>query len=165
MEAEGKSDAEARDRLMMSEAACLFERGICCYILPEVYHSQNKFKASIPQLQEYLGVDDSKEAELPRELKRLDPQRVLSEARKKWKHLQNFVYIPKAMQAIGFLKRDRIPVAHPSPIFLREVEAKIEQMETSYDEYSFPIIKEFIISMRKVLEENLELKHKDMILQ
>ena len=120
---------------------------------------QNKFKASIPQLQEYLQVDDSEEAELQRELKALsDPQKVLSEARKKWKHLQKFVYyIPKAMQAIGFLKRNRILVAHPSPIFLNKVEEKIEQMETSYGEYNFPMIKQFIISMRKVLKEILNL--------
>ena len=48
--------------LLTSQAACLFEWGICSYVLPKVYE-KGKF-ASIPQLQEYLS-DDSKK--LPKE--------------------------------------------------------------------------------------------------
>ena len=66
------------------------------------YTSRRIYKISLKHLslscRRYLQVDDSEEAELQRELKALsDPQKVLSEARKKWKHLQNFVYIPKAI--------------------------------------------------------------------
>ena len=75
---------EGYDKLMVSQAACLFEQAICSHVLPAVY-AKNKF-VSIRQLLNYLNDDSEK---LPEALKLSEDESklVLEEARQKWKDL------------------------------------------------------------------------------
>ena len=61
---------------------------------------------------------------------------------------------PDIIKAIGWLKHDRIALAHPIPVVLQEAEEKIVLMKHIYPGCQFGIIKEFIgSSMRAMLEK------------
>ena len=173
------------DRLMISQVACLFEQAICSYVLPEVYNEKNKF-ASIPELLNYLNDSRTK---LPRVLvSEDDSERVLQQARQKWKHLCHNVFefkdahewesktgqsacghslqnnaTPTVIKAIGWLKRNRVPVAHPEPVVLKDAEKVVVEMGKYYYKSKFPIIKDFITSIETMLQKERKLMHQSLI--
>lgn len=166
------------DKLMISQAACLFEQAICSHVLPDVC-AKYKF-VSIRQLLNYLN-DDSKKLPEDLNLSEDDSKRILEEARQKWIDLCRNVLefpsdwesktgqgwdiddgshnIPDVIRAIGWLKQDRIPIAHPSPVVLRKAEEKIVAMKDSYPSNQFGIIKKFISTSMRAMLERSELEH------
>jgi hypothetical protein len=176
---------EEHDKLMMGQAASLFEQAICSYVLPDVY-AKNKF-LSICQLLNYLNDDRTKFPEYL-DLSEADAEFVLEEGRRKWIYLCRNVFkfpgdwetktgqgwdiivddrnTPDVIRAIYWLKKARVPIAHPLPVYLQKAEEKIALMKDSYPHYLFGIIKKFISSsMRDMIERSeRRLKHADIIM-
>lgn len=71
---------------------------------------------------------------------------------------------PDIIKAIGWLKHDKIALAHPIPVVLQEAEEKIVSMKHIYPGCQFGIINEFIGSSMKAMLEKGGLQHMNLIL-
>ena len=114
------------------------------------------------------------------EAKKVEEAKILQGAKERWVTLCNALGFPEAewrdkigkgwnsqndipdiMKAIAWLKDLRIPIAHPAPIHLTEVEKVIKKMnheQLQVERDKFVIIKTFITSMRDNLT-NGQLRH------
>ena len=169
-----------KDISMTGQAAFLFEHTICSHVLPEVYPPDSDKTASIPDLLDYLNG-----------AKTLDllSTKVLDEARQRLKRFckdLNFSEewttkkgserwwnkAPGTINAIRWLKKARVCIAHPQPVNLSKTEEKFlpPMPELShadypkYNEYQFENMKECITSMRTAIKTSKMRPHKDLIL-
>ena len=158
------------DMLYVSQAACLFEQAICTYVMPDVF-SNDKF-ATIKQLLNYLNGG----FELPLEQGKVDEQEILCTAKKRWSEMCEILQLPNewkkkagswkpadrtlpdVIRAIGILKRERIPVAHPKFISLTSAEEKVksDSIKHSLSTWQFNVVRGFFGSLRNlVLQETM----------
>ena len=162
---EYKSDT---DRLYVSQLAFLFERAVCSYVLPDVFED-NKF-ATIKRMLGHLNGNaslpfhpDTKEEE----------DKILRDGRRRWEEVCDNLQLPREwkkksgdwdfqdrdvpqiLRAIGYLKKDRVTVAHPSPIKLSEAKEMVlsDSIKEKFTDSQYELIKDFICSMRENLEK------------
>ena len=151
------------DRLYVSQLAFLFERAVCSYVLPKVFEN-NQF-ATIKSLLNHLngGIP------LPLPLNKADEAKILRDGRRRWEEVCDNLQLPEEwktrsggwnnddrrvppiIRAIGYLKKDRVTVAHPSPIKLSEAKEKVESdsIKEQYKlSWQYELIKDFICSPR-----------------
>ena len=156
------------DRLYLSQLAFLFEQAVCSYVLPDVFEGNNF--ATIKKL---LGCLNGGK-KLPVKFKKAREAKILSDGRRRWEEVcDNLQFdaewkakaadwdfddydVPQILQAIGYLKEDRITVAHPSPIKLSVAKEKVlsDSIKDQYQpRWQYEPIKEFICSMPEYLKK------------
>ena len=147
------------ERLYVSQLAFLFERAVCSYVLPEVFEG-DRF-ATIKSLLNHLN------GGVPLPPVKADKAKILSEGRKRWEEVCDKLQlpvqwktksgswdirdpnVPQILRAIGYLKKDRVTVAHPSPIKLSVAKEKVlsDSIKDKYKPYwQYEPIKNFICS-------------------
>ena len=163
-----KSFEERRgsDLLYLSQLAFLFEQTVCSYVLPDVFKKDNF--ATIKSLLDILNggvrhdnIDKNKEAKILRDGRRrweevcdnLHFPEEWKTKSEKWKI--NDCRVPPIIRAIGYLKKCRVAVAHPSPIKLSEAKEMVlsDSIKEKFTDSQYELIKDFICSMRENLEK------------
>ena len=163
------------DKLCLGQTASVFEQALCSHVLPEVFQKDNF--ASIKELMRYL----SGKKGLPIPLRPKGPI-ILSDAKKRWDELYEKIEFPAEwktesglweikendeppdLAAIGILKQERIPVAHPIPISLTRAKEIVlsDWYKESLPEWQYPVVKQFICSVPEKLHKG-NLQHQNII--
>ena len=161
-----------RDKLYLCQVAVEFERAICSHVIPEVFSkSKSTASANIDSLLNMLNSGD--EGYVPLDPVKHDIKAILSRARPRWEKLcddlklptkwkkvtgkeVDFTYrsVPCIFRTMALLKRERNPVAHPTPVSLQEAKKKVDKssIRNDFEYWEFELVKEFILSLQMIIK-------------
>ena len=161
-----------QDKLYLSQVAVEFERAICSHVIPEVF-SRNR-NTKIDTLLNMLNSGDQGYVPLDRKkYTESDIEAILSRARPRWEKLCDDLKlpskwkkitgkeidfshysVPKIFRAMALLKRERNPVAHPSPVSVQEAKKKVDatSIRNELEDWELELVEDFISGLKKRIE-------------